>query len=107
MAGKLMDETRKTLRDEAYARKNLLKKETFEGEVERKIQLLYNFCILKAMKITIIAYGDERENILRSIFLSLKTSMALDRAIHDVVLGREKLDNFIYRYEKKLCKGDE
>lgn len=107
MIEKNMSEKQKTLRDEAYARKNLLNKESFEGDVERKIQLLYDFCILTTMEITIISYGDERENILRSIFLSLKTSTALDRAIHNVVLGKEKLDNFICRYEKKLCKGDE
>ena len=59
--------------------------------IEKKINLLYEMCILRKTKNS----SDIREGMLRKILSEYNSERALTVALHDVVFGKIPLDAFI------------
>lgn len=68
---------------------------TFEDEVEKKISLLYDFCILVR---NIKSPRDKREKEVRKMLLSCKTETAMSNVVHDVLKGTCTLNEVLKKY---------
>lgn len=63
---------------------------TYDDEVEKKISLLYDFCILHKQK----RLGpDGREAAVRRLLRSYKSTIIMDNAVHDILVGKAQLDD--------------
>lgn len=67
---------------------------TYEDEVEKKVSLLYDFCILKRRK---YKTPDEREEAVRNFLRSYGSPILMDNAVHDILVGNHKLDDTLKR----------
>ena len=67
---------------------------TYEDEVEKKVSLLYDFCILHKRK---YAKPDERESAVKEMLRSYGSQIAMDNAVHDILVGKAKLDETLKR----------
>lgn len=63
--------------------------ESFEDEVDKKISLLYDFCILKRK--------DEREPLVRQMLLTCQNRTQLDNLVHDIITGKCTLNAMLKR----------
>ena len=65
---------------------------TLGDVVDKKISLLYDFCILKHKR-----YGkpDDREDAVRRFLSQYKSEYSMTKAIHPVVFGECKLNEFL------------
>lgn len=67
---------------------------------ERKINLLYELCILRTRfnkfgkKVT----KDAREAPLRDILLGCKSELEIDNVVHDIVCGNKTLNKFLAQH---------
>lgn len=55
----------------------------FETEVEKKISLLYDLCVLNKRYVN----ATEREEAVRKLLLSYGSPVRMDNAVHDVIVG--------------------
>jgi uncharacterized protein YqgQ len=67
---------------------------TYETEVEKKISLLYDFCVLHKRK---YQKPDEREVAVRELFRSYGSAVVMDNAVHDILVGKDELDRLLIR----------
>ena len=67
---------------------------TYDDEVEKKVSLLYDFCILHKRK---YAKPDERENAVREMLRSYGSGILMDNAVRDILVGKNKLDEELKR----------
>ena len=67
---------------------------TYSDEVEKKVSLLYDFAILHKRK-----YGspDKREEAVRQLLRSYKSSILLDNAVRSILVGNCTLDDALKR----------
>ena len=59
--------------------------------VDKKVSLLYDFCILRHCRGT----ADSREDALRAYLKRYCTETQLTRALHDVVVGNKTIDQLL------------
>ena len=69
---------------------------TFEDEVDKKVSLLYDFCILHRRK---YKKADEREDAVRKMLHSYGSTISMDNAVHDILVGRCKLEDKMKQME--------
>lgn len=67
---------------------------TYDDEVEKKVSLLYDFCILRRRK---FKKPDEREEAVREMFRAYGSPIAMDNAVHDILVGKHNLDAALKR----------
>lgn len=67
---------------------------TYETEVEKKVSLLYDFCILQRRK---FRKPDEREEAVRKLLKSYGSEIIMDNEVHDILVGKKKLDDTLAR----------
>ena len=65
---------------------------TLGDEVDKKISLLYDFCILKHKR---FRKPDDREVAVRKLLSQYQSEYSMTRAIRPVVLGEYKLDDLL------------
>jgi guanylate kinase len=66
----------------------------FNAEVEKKISLLYDFCVLQRRK---NKAHDQREEVVREFLRSYGSEILVDNAVRDIVVGNCKLDEALKR----------
>ena len=64
-------------------------------EVEKKISLLYDFCILVHKKATA---HDAREEMVRQILQKCQSAISIDGVVHDLLVGKITLNELLRRY---------
>lgn len=67
---------------------------TLADEVEKKISLLYDFCILVHKK---AKAHDPREELIRKMLLSKGTITAMSNTVRDVLTGKISLNDLLRR----------
>lgn len=67
---------------------------TYDDEVEKKVSLLYDFCILHKRK---YRKPDEREVAVRKLLQSYGSSVLMDNAVHDILVGKCNIDDTLAR----------
>ena len=67
---------------------------TYEDEVEKKVSLLYDFCILHKRR---YAQADEREEAVKALLRSYGSPIAMDNAVRDMLMGTQKLNDTLKR----------
>ena len=66
---------------------------TFEEQVDKKVSLLYDMCILiKRRKDT-----DSREQAVRELLSSYSSERQMDNAVHDIVVGKCTINEMLKR----------
>lgn len=62
-------------------------------EVDKKVDLLYDLCILRRTK----AKGgvDDREEATRKLLLECPTLISIDNTVHGVIVGKYTLDQLL------------
>lgn len=63
--------------------------------IDKKVNLLYDLCILRKTKKDRKMLADEREAALREVLSEYTNEKQLDNALHNVVLGNKSLDTFL------------
>jgi hypothetical protein len=66
----------------------------FEVEVEKKISLLYDLCVLHTKN---HQRDDDREGAVRRLLLSYGTPLHMDNGVHDVIVGNCTLNEMLKR----------
>ena len=66
---------------------------TFEEQVDKKVSLLYDMCILLKTRFT----KDDREEAVRQLLSSYESEVQLDNAVRDVVLRKYTLNDLLKR----------
>ena len=64
--------------------------ETYENEVEKKISLLYDFCILHKRRRC--QQRDEREKAVRALLLSYGDANKLNKVVRDIITGEQSIN---------------
>lgn len=64
---------------------------TIEEQIDKKVSLLYDMCILIKRRTT----KDEREEALRKLLASYETEMQIDNAVRDVITCKYTLDDLL------------
>ena len=64
--------------------------ETYENEVEKKISLLYDFCILHKRRRC--QQRDEREKAVRALLLSYGNANKLNKVVRDIITGEQSIN---------------
>lgn len=59
--------------------------------IDKKISLLYDLCILRALP----KQRDTRETALREVLSQYCTETQLDNALHDIICGNKTLNTFL------------
>lgn len=72
---------------------------TLKKEVEKKIHLLYEFCVLQRNS----RARDSREKALRKILLSCKNEIMMSNIVTDLTRGKCTLDALLRRYNYAHC----
>jgi hypothetical protein len=67
---------------------------TYGDEVEKKVSLLYDFCVLHKGK---YKKPDEREEAVRKLLHSYGSTVVMDNAIHGVLVGDCTIDEMLQR----------
>lgn len=68
---------------------------TLAEEVEKKISLLYDFCILVKQKKKTY---DARETALRKILLNCPSITVMSNIVHDLLVGKCSLNSLLRRH---------
>ena len=66
---------------------------TFEEQVDKKVSLLYDMCILTKRK----KDADNREQCVRQLLSSYQSERQMDNAVHDIVVGKTTLNDILKR----------
>lgn len=66
----------------------------YDEEVEKKISLLYDFCILHKRR---YQTQDEREDAVREFLRSYNSEVLMDGAVRDILVGNCTLDEALKR----------
>lgn len=66
---------------------------TLDEQIDKKISLLYDMCILLKHK----KEKDDREEAVRQLLSSYTSERQMDNAIHDIVVGKRTLNNTLKR----------
>ena len=66
---------------------------TIADEVDKKVSMLYDFCILKSKR----GSRDEREKAVRELLGAYASPTEIDNAVRDVIMGNCKLDEILKR----------
>ena len=61
--------------------------------IDKKISLLYDFCILKHKR---FRKPDDREDAVRKLLSQYQSEYSMTKAIRPVVFGERKLDDFLH-----------
>ena len=69
------------------------KQYTLEEQVDKKISLLYDLCILHKRRHTY----DDREEAVRKLLMSYGNELQMDNAVHNVIIGDETLNSVLKR----------
>lgn len=64
---------------------------TLEEQVDKKISLLYDMCILMQTKKT----KDEREEAVRKLLSTYETELQIDNAVRDVIMRKYSLNDLL------------
>ena len=64
---------------------------TFKKEVAKKIDLLYDFCILKRSQ----KARDKREKEVKKILLQYNNETRMNNVVHDLLTGKYTIDRLI------------
>lgn len=67
---------------------------TYENEVEKKVSLLYDFCILHKRK---FKQPDEREAAVRKLLHSYGSEVLMDNAVRNILIGNCTLNEALKR----------
>lgn len=67
---------------------------TLKKEVDKKIHILYELCILVRDK----RERDQRERALRKILLGCNSKTHMNNIVHDLIMGRSTLASLLRRY---------
>lgn len=65
----------------------------YEAEVDKKVSLLYDFCVLHKRKMQ----ADEREAAVRKLLQSYGSPIMMDNAVRDILMGKAKLNDTLKR----------
>ena len=71
---------------------------TYGDEVDKKVSLLYDFCILRKRK---YKRPDEREDAVRELLHSYNSQTAMDSAVRGVLVGDYTLNDMLTRRNLK------
>ena len=71
---------------------------TLKKEVDKKIHLLYEFCILAHDK----KARDKREKELRKILLDCNNETRMNNVVHDLLMGNYTVNDLLRRYNYAL-----
>ena len=63
---------------------------TYDEEVEKKISLLYDFCILHKRRRC--QQRDEREKAVRALLLSYGDANKLNKVVRDIITGEQSIN---------------
>ena len=66
---------------------------TFEEQVDKKVSLLYDMCILTKRKNN----AKDRERAVRQLLSSCKSERSMDNTVHDLVVGKCTLEDILKR----------
>lgn len=66
---------------------------TFEEQVDKKVSLLYDMCILLKRR----KGADDREEAVRQLLSSYQTERQMDNAVHDIIVGKDTLNAMLKR----------
>lgn len=66
---------------------------TFEDEVDKKVSLLYDLCILCKKG----RFKDKREHLVREMLNSCETTDQINNAVRDAVVGKLTLNDILKR----------
>ncbi len=66
---------------------------TFEEQIDKKVSLLYDMCILLKRRKGV----DNREEAVRKLLSSYQTEQQVDNAVHSVVVGNYTLNDLLKR----------
>jgi hypothetical protein len=66
---------------------------TLEEQVDKKVSLLYDMCILMKTRKT----KDEREQAVRQMLASYESETKLDNAVHDVIMRKYTINDLLKR----------
>jgi hypothetical protein len=66
---------------------------TFEEQVDKKVSLLYDMCILTKRQ----KGAKDREAAVRKLLTSYQNERQMDNAVHDIVVGKTKLEDTLKR----------
>lgn len=86
----------KTYRIDEFISPGIKTTDTLEDVVDKKISLLYDFCILKRDKYT---KKDQREELVRTMLTECGTEQRITALLHDVLADRISLDELLKRNE--------
>lgn len=64
---------------------------TLEEQVDKKVSLLYDMCILLKRK----KEADNREQAVRQLLASYQTERQIDNAVRDVIVGNTTLNRLL------------
>lgn len=67
---------------------------TYEEEVDKKVSLLYDFCILHKRK---YQKPDEREDAVRNFLRSYNSEVLMDNAVRNILVGNCTLNEALKR----------
>lgn len=65
---------------------------TFEDQVDKKVSLLYDLCILSRR-----TNKAEYEQAVRQLLSSYQTERQMDNAVHDIIVGKCTLEDVLKR----------
>lgn len=66
---------------------------TFEEQVDKKVSLLYDMCILLKRRKGV----DDREGAVRKLLSAYQSERQVDNAIHDIIVGNYTLNELLKR----------
>ena len=66
---------------------------TLADEVDKKVSLLYDLCILQRRKRN--SDADAREEAIRQMLLNCPSLISIDNAVHGVIVGKYTLDQLL------------
>ena len=66
---------------------------TFEDQVDKKVSLLYDLCVLYRYR----GSHDKREESVRNLFTSYRSEVQMDNAVHDILVGNYTLNDLLKR----------
>lgn len=76
-------------------------------EVDKKIDLLYDLCIMRRRKRN--GGVDDREEAVRQMLMNCTSFISIDNAVHDVIVGKCTLDQLLkargYYNEKNVISN--
>ena len=66
---------------------------TIADEVDKKVSMLYDFCVLKGKR----GSKDEREKAVRELLGSYTSVTEIDNAVRDVIISGHSIDEMLKR----------